>query len=43
MDFMKRYWYVYLEQIGDVQLVKNIPLKMAFGQQMKKEGHYQNY
>ena len=43
MDFMKRYWYVFLEQIDDVQFVKNIPLKMVIGQQMKKEGHYQNY
>ena len=27
----------------DVQFVKNIPLQMVIGQQMKEEGHDQNY
>ena len=27
----------------DVQFVKNIPLEMVIGQQMKEEGHDQNY
>ena len=27
----------------DVQFVKNIPLEMVIGEQMKEEGHDQNY
>ena len=34
---------MFAESRLDVQFVKNIPLEMVIGQQMKEEGHDQNY
>ena len=42
MDFMKRELYVTKSRL-DTQFIKKIPLEMVIRQQMKEEGHDQNY